>query len=489
MTKLRSRRGVAVAVGLIALVAGGVALAVNPAIRINALQITSLSASTCESGKPCVWVKSTTPPSLRYEDGTNHHVVPSAALTTKGDLIGWTGTAFARHAVGADGTVIVADSGQADGWAWGSPTASVTADSPLSGSGTSGSHLACPTCVTGTPTATGDLLYSTSGSQGVSPIADVSAGSYLRSGGAGVAPGYSTLKLPNTATAGDTFVATSSNTMGVVAACAANTLLVGQGAGSAPTCGTVPNAALANSSVTVSAGTGMSGGGSVSLGGSVTLTNAGVTSLTGGGGVTVSASTGGVTLGASGIAESAITNLTTDLSAKLDASSSKLPPTPSAAGKILYDNGSAYVALAAGTSGYVLQANGASAPTWVAPSGGVTGQTSASGTVTTTNNSNTTCLTLTVASNTAISADVNIVGYRTDVAGQGYAFLLHVFARNISGTTTVTSNSPGFSALNSDDAMTNATANNSGTDAVVQVRGNTGKTVNWRCSAVITTAS
>jgi hypothetical protein len=40
----------------------------------------------------------------------------------------------------------------------------------------------------------------------------------------------------------------------------------------------------------------------------------GVTSLTGGGGITVSASTGAVTLGASGIAESAVTNLTTDLS-------------------------------------------------------------------------------------------------------------------------------------------------------------------------------
>jgi hypothetical protein len=35
----------------------------------------------------------------------------------------------------------------------------------------------------------------------------------------------------------------------------------------------IPNAALANSSVTVTAGTGLSGGGSVSLGGSITLTN------------------------------------------------------------------------------------------------------------------------------------------------------------------------------------------------------------------------
>jgi hypothetical protein len=58
----------------------------------------------------------------------------------------------------------------------------------------------------------------------------------------------------------------------------------------------IANAALSNSSVTVSAGTGMSGGGAVSLGGSITLTNAGVTSVTGGTGISVSASTGGVTI-------------------------------------------------------------------------------------------------------------------------------------------------------------------------------------------------
>ena len=60
--------------------------------------------------------------------------------------------------------------------------------------------------------------------------------------------------------------------------------------------GSVANADLVNSSVTVTAGTGMSGGGAVSLGGSVTLTNAGVTSAIGTSNqVNVSAATGGVT--------------------------------------------------------------------------------------------------------------------------------------------------------------------------------------------------
>jgi hypothetical protein len=60
--------------------------------------------------------------------------------------------------------------------------------------------------------------------------------------------------------------------------------------------GTVSNAQLANSSVTVTAGSGLSGGGAVALGSSVTLTNAGVTSAVAGTGVSVSGATGAVTI-------------------------------------------------------------------------------------------------------------------------------------------------------------------------------------------------
>lgn len=58
----------------------------------------------------------------------------------------------------------------------------------------------------------------------------------------------------------------------------------------------IPNSALTNSSVTVTAGTGMSGGGSVALGSSVTLTNAGVTSIVAGTGISISGGTGAVTV-------------------------------------------------------------------------------------------------------------------------------------------------------------------------------------------------
>jgi hypothetical protein len=66
------------------------------------------------------------------------------------------------------------------------------------------------------------------------------------------------------------------------------------------TSGATSNAGLQNSAVTVTAGTGMSGGGSVALGSSVTLTNAGVTSVSGAGTVSVSASTGSVTITGTG---------------------------------------------------------------------------------------------------------------------------------------------------------------------------------------------
>jgi hypothetical protein len=64
--------------------------------------------------------------------------------------------------------------------------------------------------------------------------------------------------------------------------------------------GSIANAKLANSSVTVTAGTGLSGGGTVSLGGSITLTNAGVVGISAGTGIGVSG-TGTVTISNTGV--------------------------------------------------------------------------------------------------------------------------------------------------------------------------------------------
>ena len=77
------------------------------------------------------------------------------------------------------------------------------------------------------------------------------------------------------------------------------------------TSGATSNTGLQNSAVTVTAGTGMSGGGSVALGSSVTLTNAGVTSVAAGTGIAVSASTGAVTISASGGPSGTVTSVAT----------------------------------------------------------------------------------------------------------------------------------------------------------------------------------
>jgi hypothetical protein len=61
--------------------------------------------------------------------------------------------------------------------------------------------------------------------------------------------------------------------------------------------GAIANSHLVHSSLTISPGAGLSGGGQIDLGGSLTISNAGVLSLTGGGGITVNESVGAITLG------------------------------------------------------------------------------------------------------------------------------------------------------------------------------------------------
>ena len=83
----------------------------------------------------------------------------------------------------------------------------------------------------------------------------------------------------------------------------------------------IANASLVNSSLTITPGTGLTGGGAVSLGGSSSGLN--------------------VTYGSSA-------------STATQGNDSRLPPTPSLAGKIVYDTGTSYSETAAGTSSQVL---------------------------------------------------------------------------------------------------------------------------------------
>jgi len=92
--------------------------------------------------------------------------------------------------------------------------------------------------------AVGDLLYaSTTGV--LSKLADVAVGKYLRSGGVNTAPLWSTLTLPNAATAFRLAVATSANTIGELAAVGATGEYLKGNTGAIPSWATLNQAAVA----------------------------------------------------------------------------------------------------------------------------------------------------------------------------------------------------------------------------------------------------
>ena len=126
------------------------------------------------------------------------------------------------------------------------------------------------------------------------------------------------------------------------------TRFVGSGAGLTNT--TVPNSALVNSSITVTAGTGLNGGGTVALGSTVTLGNNGVTSFSGGttGLTPATATTGSVTLAGT-------------LALASGGTSATLVASP---GSVVYGTASAMAFNTAGTAGQLLVSGGTGAPTF-----------------------------------------------------------------------------------------------------------------------------
>ena len=79
----------------------------------------------------------------------------------------------------------------------------------------------------------GDLIYASAATV-LTSLADVAAGAYLRSGGVGVAPLWSTATLPNTATTGDLLYASGANVYANLADVAAGSYLRSGGVGVAP---------------------------------------------------------------------------------------------------------------------------------------------------------------------------------------------------------------------------------------------------------------
>ena len=162
-----------------------------------------------------------------------------------GDLIQASGvTTLARLAAVATGNVLISG-GVGVVSSWGKVGLTTHVSGTL-GATNGGTGLAAYT--------TGDLIYANSGTT-LAALADVAAGRYLRSGGVGVAPLWSTAILPNTATAGDILHATAANTYGNLAAVAAGSYLRSNGVGAAPIWSTtlLPNTATTGDVLSVSA--------------------------------------------------------------------------------------------------------------------------------------------------------------------------------------------------------------------------------------------
>lgn len=138
-------------------------------------------------------------------------------------------------ASGTNGDLLVRDSTQTDGWGWQTVL-------PVANGGTGITSY-----------AVGDLLYA-SGATTLSKLADVAVGAYLRSGGVGAAPLWSTLILPNAATQGDLIVATAANTLGSVADVAAGQVLVSGGVGAVPAYSANPTVTSLTASSAISVG-------------------------------------------------------------------------------------------------------------------------------------------------------------------------------------------------------------------------------------------
>lgn len=145
--------------------------------------------------------------------------------------------------------------------------------------------------------AVGDLLYASAATT-LSKLADVSVGSYLRSGGVTTAPIWSTVKLPNAATTGDIMYASAANTYNNLPDVAVGSVLLSGGVGVAPSYGKVSlSTAITGVLPVANGGTALSAAptsGQLLIGNGTGYTLAGLTGTTNQ--VTVTGGAGSITL-------------------------------------------------------------------------------------------------------------------------------------------------------------------------------------------------
>jgi hypothetical protein len=324
---------------------GVVTLAGTLGVASGGTGATTLTGYVKGSGTSALTAASTIPTSdltgtLGIGNGGTGQTTAAAAfnalnpMTTTGDLIyEASASTAARLAIGTSGQVLTVSGGVPSWQAAGGSTTLTTTDFTATSGQTSFTVTYTPALLQGvyrngiklgqadytatsgtaivlaTGAITGDLIQV----QYFSSLATTTAVNSISFGSTGLTPSTATAGAVTVAGTlavanGGTGVTTSTGSGNVVLSTSptlvtpvlgtptSGTLTNCTGYTTANLSGTISNAQLANSSVTVTAGTGLSGGGAVALGSSVTLTNAGVTSIVAGTGISVSGATGAVTV-------------------------------------------------------------------------------------------------------------------------------------------------------------------------------------------------
>lgn len=160
---------------------------------------------------------------ILFSDLTNNAVFRDDLAIQVGDLLyGSAVNVLARLSIGAANTVL-RSTGTLPTWGQVVLTSDVSGILPVANGGTA---IASYTI--------GDLIYASAAGV-LSKLADVAAGSYLRSGGVATAPLWSTLTLPNAASKGEVPYASAANVISMLGVGTAGQVLTTQGAGAVPT--------------------------------------------------------------------------------------------------------------------------------------------------------------------------------------------------------------------------------------------------------------